>query len=391
MNVLYVSHTAEVSGAERSLFELLSALPDGVRASAASPRGALQQGLAAAGVPTSTIPGTAGSLRLHPLHTPRALAQMWASALHLRRIAREQRAEVVHANSVRAGIILALARPPGVAKIVHIRDCLPPAATSTATTRLLAASATTLIANSRYTADWIRASAPAARVRVVHNGVDLKRWDPAGIDRDGARALLQAPGDESLVLGMVAQLTPWKGHDTAIEALKLLRADGVDARLAVIGSVKFRDRATRLDNEAYVARLRALVHQGGLDERVAWLGERDDVRALMAALDVLLVPSWQEPFGRSLIEAMALQVPVIATAVGGPAEIIRDGHEGLLIQPRSPVALAGAIRRLVEDAHLRQAMGRAGRERVEQAFSADRHAAAVLDVYRESLAAVAGA
>jgi glycosyltransferase involved in cell wall biosynthesis len=389
VNVLYVNHTAAVSGGERSLLELLAALPGGVRASAATPRGPLQRALIDRDIPTATMVGTAGSLRLHPMHTPRALAEMAVSALQLRRAARSQRADAVHANSIRAGVILALARPRHVARIVHVRDCLPPTATSAATMRLLATSATRVIANSRYTASCILQSAPAARVRVVHNGVDLKRWDPARIDRAAARALLGAAAESGLLLGVVGQLTPWKGHDTAIEALGLLRADGVDARLVVVGSAKFRDRATRLDNDAYLARLRALVHDAGLDGRVAWLGEREDVRALMAGLDVLLVPSWQEPFGRALIEAMALRVPVVATEVGGPAEIVRDGREGLLVPPRSPLALARAVRTLADSSQLRLTMGRAGRARVEQGFSSDRHAAAVLDVYRESLEATA--
>lgn len=105
----------------------------------------------------------------------------------------------------------------------------------------------------------------------------------------------------------------------------------------------------------------------------------------MRALDVLLLPSWEEPFGRAVIEAMAMEVPVIATNVGGPPEIIRDGREGFLLAPREPRAWADAIRSLTEIPRRLQ-MGRAGRRRVEQAFTVERHVAAMLDLYERAIA-----
>ena len=189
-----------------------------------------------------------------------------------------------------------------------------------------------------------------------------------------------------MLLGVVAQLSPWKGQDTAIEALRLLCRDGVDAHLLLIGSAKFVARATRFDNEAYVARLRSLIADAGLEDRVSWLGEREDVVELVRALDALLLPSREEPFGRAVIEAMALEVPVLATSVGGPAEIISDGREGYLLAPGEPAAWAAAVRRIAEQPQLRRELGRAGRERAREAFGLDRHAEAMLEVYRRASA-----
>ncbi|HTR88682.1 MAG TPA: hypothetical protein VMG62_01065, partial [Solirubrobacteraceae bacterium] len=110
MRVLYVNHTAEVSGSERSMLSLLAALPESVQACVATPPGALDEAVRALGLAVTPIASTTGSLRLHPLHTPRALAEMSRAALQLHGAARRQRAEVVHANSIRAGIELALAR-----------------------------------------------------------------------------------------------------------------------------------------------------------------------------------------------------------------------------------------------------------------------------------------
>jgi glycosyltransferase involved in cell wall biosynthesis len=272
-----------------------------------------------------------------------------------------------------------------VPRAVHVRDTLPPGAVTTATMRAIAATATVVIANSAYTAESVRAAAPGAKVEVVHNPVDLRRWDPKRIDRVHARARLRDVRPRSMLLGVVAQLTPWKGQDTAIEALRLLRDAGVDAHLLLIGSAKFVAASTRFDNAAYVADLETKVAELGLQSRVSFLGEREDVPELVAALDALLLPSWSEPFGRALIEAMALQVPVVATAVGGPPEILTDGLEGFLVAPRSPEALAEAVRRLAVDPRRARAMGLAGRARVEGAFGLDRHVARILDIYELAL------
>ena len=393
MNVLYVNHTGTLSGGERSLLILLEGLPAEVRPLVATPRGPLAAAVERLGLASTRITGTAGSLRLHPLHTPQALAELSLAAAQVRRAARRHGAALAHANSIRAGIVLGLARLSPAASVVHVRDCLPPGPVSRATMRLIGATATTVVANSRYTASSVRAAAPAARVEVVYNPVDLVRFDPVRIDRANARARLREDlgeaGERRLLLGVVAQISPWKGQDTAIEALRLLVADGVDAHLLLIGSAKFLARATRFDNEAFVARLRGLIAGAGLEDRVSWLGEREDVPELMRALDILLLPSREEPFGRALIEAMALGVPVLATNVGGPAEIVQDGVEGYLLPPLEPAAWAAAIRALHEDPALGARLGQAGRRRVEQAFTVERHVSAMLDLYARALTAKA--
>jgi glycosyltransferase involved in cell wall biosynthesis len=384
VKVLYVNHTAAVSGAERSLLELIAALPERVQPRLAAPGGVLSEQAERLSIPTVPISATAGSLRLHPLHTPVALGEMVAAAVGLRRSIREFDPTLIHANSVRAGLVLGLAHPQATT-VVHVRDCLPPGRLSSATLRLISATATTVVANSEYTAEAVRRAAPKARVEVVHSPVDLERWDPAQTDRVHARAQLAEVRSRALLLGVVAQLTPWKGQDTAIEALHLLRKQGVDAHLVLIGSAKFVAGSTRFDNTAYVENLKARVRELRLQDRVSWLGERDDVVELVAALDVLLLPSHEEPFGRAVIEGMALEVPVVATNVGGPPEILTDGREGYLVAPRSPTAWAEAIR-LAGNPSLRRQMGRAGRLRVEEAFSLDHHVTSMLGVYDRALA-----
>jgi L-malate glycosyltransferase len=386
VRILYVNHTAQVSGSERSLLTLLEALPPGVEPRLAAPPGRLTGMVERLGIPVSAIAGTAGSLRLHPVHTPRALAEMSVAALQVHRAARLHNADVVHANSIRAGIELGIARVAPAAAVVQVRDCLPPGKATRATMRLIARTADLVVANSNYTAESVRCSAPSARLEVVYPAIDLTRFDPARIDRAAVRARLAAAGARGALLGVVAQLSPWKGQKTAIETLRLLRDAGIDAHLLLIGSAKFVARSTRFDNNAYVASLRRLTEQAGLEDRVSWMGERDDVPELVRALDVLLLPSEEEPFGRALLEAMALEVPVLATSSGGPPELVRDGREGYLLPPDEPAAWERAVRRIIESPDRGRELGRAGRGRIVEAFDVKDHVEAMLEIYRRTLA-----
>jgi glycosyltransferase involved in cell wall biosynthesis len=386
LNVLYVSHTGRVSGAELSLLDLLTSLPDSVRPTLACPEPGPLAGLAAGrGLRTVTIAGTAGSLKVSPRTTPRAVGELALAAGRLARLAVALRADLVHANSVRAGLAAVpagrLTRRPVV---VHVRDRLPRGRLADASLRVAARGGTVLLANSRFTADGVTAVVPRARVRIVHNPVDLVRFDPAREDRGRARTALDLPPD-GFVAGVVGQITPWKGQLEALQAVALLAGRHPGLRLVVAGETKFVDAATRYDNRAYLARLRTTIERLGLGDRVRLLGERDDVPAVLRALDALLVPSWAEPFGRVVLEGMAMGVPVLATRVGGPAEIITDGEDGLLLVPGAPERWAEALERLIGDGDAREALGAAGRRRAAD-FTAERHVAAVLAAYEASTA-----
>ena len=182
---------------------------------------------------------------------------------------------------------------------------------------------------------------------------------------------------------MVAQLTPWKGQADAIRVVGLLADSRPELRLLFVGSVKFSSRATRFDNVGYVESMKRLIDDLGLGNRVMFLGEREDVPEVLRALDVVLAPSWEEPFGRSVGEAMAMGLPVVATDVGGPAELISDGRDGLLVPPRQPELWASAVKTLIEDGPLRESMGRAARTRALSMLDAREHVREMLSLYSD--------
>lgn len=380
MNVLFVNHTAQVSGGERSLLAMLRGVSPTVNAIVACPDGPLVQHLEGLGIQHATIPGTDGSLRLHPVRTPLALLEMTRAAAAVVRLARRHSATVIHANSIRAGLISTGARHlGGPPTLVHLRDRLPKGRLSSLTLRTIG-HADAVIANSVYTAESLREAGVSRKAMVLGNPVELARFDPHQVDRHEARATL-AIADEDFVATVLAQITPWKGQEEAIRAVALVRRHHPCVKLLLVGSAKFVSRSTRYDNIAYLERLRSLVTELGLRDHVRFVGEREDVPAVLRATDTLLVPSWEEPFGRSIVEAMAMGVPVVATTVGGPPEIITDGHDGLLRPPRRPEAWASALMALIERSDWREEIAATGRRRA-QAFSLTDHADALVELYR---------
>jgi glycosyltransferase involved in cell wall biosynthesis len=128
--------------------------------------------------------------------------------------------------------------------------------------------------------------------------------------------------------------------------------------------------------------LESLVRELGIVDFVSFLGVRNDVPELFAAADSVLMPSLNEGFPRTAIEAMAAGKPVIATRVGGTPEAIVDGTTGLLVPPKDAEALSGAIVRLVNDAELQAKLGKAGRERAEKNYSVDKYISRLDEMYR---------
>ena len=386
MNILYVDHTSLVSGAQRALLDLVGGLPSTVHPTIMCPPGALADMARDLGVRVVQFSGTSGSLRLHPWHTFKAAGEITLSALALKRTANKVQADVVHANSLRAGLMAGCARSlGGPPTVVHIHDALPPSPSAEMVRRLIRATADGVITISDYTSENFATDGERNRIHMLFNPLDVARFDPTAMTKAQARSALGLRQDSTLV-GLVAQITPWKGHDTAIRALHLLRDRHPEARLLVIGEPKFVDKAARYDNISFERWLHTLVGALGLEERVEFWGERDDVTTVMRALDVLVAPSWEEPFGRSVIEAMALETAVIATDVGGPAEYIEHGVDGLVLGPRDVQRWAVALDRLLGDVPLREEIARHGSSKARSRFDHRDYVSSVLKVYDEVVA-----
>ena len=210
------------------------------------------------------------------------------------------------------------------------------------------------------------------RIFIIPNGIsdfDRSAITPASKIREELGIGPQTP----LVVA-ATRLAPEKAVDSLVDAMAQLRTRHPTACCAIAGEGSER---TALANR--IAHL-------GLGESVRLLGFRNDVGSLIAACDVFVLPSVNEPFGLVLLEAMALSKPVVSTAAGGPLEIVEEASTGLLVAPRRPDALADAIGRLLSDRPAAQEMGRRGRLHFEKHYTAGAMAAATAAVYRRAVA-----
>lgn len=381
MRILYVDHTSLVSGAQWALLDLIAGLPDGVDPVIMCPPGPLAEMAVERGATHLGYPGTSAGLRLHPLHTSRAMAGAVRSIRAIRRAGRTG-IDIVHANSLRAGLLAGRGRRSGAPPlIVHVHDVLPPGWTSVIIRRALQRGSDAAIAVSEYVARNYAGAVGRARVHVLYNPLDLERFDPSRLGRSEARQSLGRDFDEPLV-GLVAQITPWKGHDLAIRAMAEVRRRHPRARLLIAGESKFVGRTTRYDNRRFERQLRTLVRDLALRDHVEFVGEVRDVSALIRALDVSLAPSWEEPFGRSVMESMALETYTIATAVGGPREFLSDGADGRTLDPHDVAAWADAIGSALADRELRLEVGRRASEKVRRRFDRSAYVDQVVELYR---------
>ena len=376
--VLYLNHSAQMSGAEASLRALLKGLRQ----------------IDAPFEPFIALPGDgpfATELReenwnvsfapLRRLQRPRGVIDGMASLLHVLqtaphicRLVDKSGAALIHSNSTTAHLVGGVAaertnRPA----LWHCRDLI----SLERIAPQLAAKATRVVAISGCVASQLeRDGVPPQKISIVYNGLDPEQWRCKENSR--LRETLGVPED-AFIFGIVGQLVPWKNHADFIEAAaKLVEQDGMEnVRFVSIGGDLFGE------HQDYIEDLRALVKQHDLTERFNFIPRQSDAVDAISALDCLVHPAGDEPFGRVLMEAMSLEIPVIAVNQNGPMEIVTHGHDGLLVKPHAPDELAEAMTRVFRERDLRENLSHNGRATVIEKFHIADHAAQIEALYRE--------
>jgi len=206
---------------------------------------------------------------------------------------------------------------------------------------------------------------------VIPNGVDAKQFSPNPAVRSAVRAKLAA-GSDTIVVGTVGRLDPIKDHVTLLRAADLALRKGLDLKLVIVGEGP--QRAT-LENE-----LSGAPH---LASRTVLTGESKNVADWLNSFDIFILPSLSEGMSNTLLEAMAVGVAPIATAVGGNREVVEHGHSGLLVPPGDAEQISDLIVQLTADAERLKALGRSARERVERQFSIERMVKRYGEMYSE--------
>ncbi len=294
---------------------------------------------------------------------------------------RREKIDLVHTNMevvLQSGLAARLA---GVPSVYHVRG------TSFATPRLVCDAVVKAI---NHLSDEIIVISSAVgkifyergirdKVSVIFNSLDPTAFDEVDAAAREALRLELTGGSDAPLVATVGRINPRKGLECFINAVALVASRQKDVRFAIVG-----DTADSSE-ETYLKTLREQADSLGLDGRLVFAPARRNIVELMSAIDLFVMTSINEGFGRVIIEAMAAHRPVVASEVGGIPDIIEDGITGRLVPSDQPKAFASAISELLANSDLSQRMGEAGRQRVETHFSDAAQLPSILKVYRRVL------
>ncbi len=294
---------------------------------------------------------------------------LWVKTINrLVQLIKSKKIQIIHSNGSRAtifgGIAARLTKTPLIwhVRIVNSDKLLD---------RLLARLASKIIVISKAVSrrfNWLKNKED--KIVLVYNGIDLERFKPnVGIRKVRGESL----SSKTPMVVTVGRLDWYKGHKYLLEAAEKIVQTLPDARFLIVGDGEYRKR---LENQ---------VKQLNLDENVIFTGNRKDIPEILAGIDLFVLSSVSEGFGRAVAEAMACAKTVVATKAGGLSEVVEDGITGRLVSPKNSTALAEAIIELLKDKKKAENMGIAGRKRVEKLFSIERNVKSIEELYEKIL------
>jgi glycosyltransferase involved in cell wall biosynthesis len=381
LRVVYLDHVARLSGAEIALLRLLEHLSEVNAHVILGEDGPLARRLSEAGISVEVLPVAAAvrDLRRDAVHpgtiSPSVLAGAAAYTVRLARRLHRLRPDLVHTNSLKAGVYGSVAaRAARLPVVWHVHDRI-------ASDYLPASSATVVRWMVRHLAGGVIANSNATMASLgTERGGPVRSVVPSIIPSPRPLPGPRRSGAGPTTFGMVGRIAPWKGQDLFLRAFAQAFPGGGE-RAVLVGSAMFGE-------DAYEAELIKLVDHLDLGARVEFRGFRDDVFGELASFDVLVHASLiPEPFGQSVLEAMASGLAVIAADAGGPAEIIVDGVNGRLFASTDPISLAQAMRELAGQQSERARLGAAAVAAAERCNPAS-VTAQVMDLYASVLAVV---
>lgn len=365
--VLFVSTSTTLGGAEKTLYSLATLL-DPKRfpvagAVSLKPAGVYAERLQALGVPIRSL-----GLRGRPgLKEVRSLC----------RIIEEHKPDLVHALMYQAIQLCRLAkrRLGGGFKLVSSPrvSYRTRSALTLLLDRLLKNSDDLLISECDSSRDYLvkRLGYSPDKVRTVYNGVDIAQWPVSKVERHEKRLGLRL-GKDDILVGSVGRLDAQKAQGVLVEAVARLK-NRHPVKCVIIGDGPKR------------ASLEAQVRRRGLEKHVWLLGERDDVTAWLSSFDLFALPSLWEGLPNALLEAMAMGLPVVASAVDGVGEVVKDDENGLLVHPKDPGLLADKLAALAGDPQARARLGGAAKRTIAERFTLLRMIADYEAAYSEVL------
>ncbi|MBU2540551.1 MAG: glycosyltransferase family 4 protein [Candidatus Omnitrophica bacterium] len=354
-NILYITESAVLGGAEISLFELITNL-DRERFNPfiiCSEEGPLIEKFNQWQIPNAVI----------PLYRVRQISfwRFLKSVKELVKFLKTNEIKLVHTNSTRANFLGALAaRIVRVPVVWHVRNLVAPSLfidLEKYFTFLPAA----IITNSHATAK--RFPHAQKKVTVIYNGLDLRVFNP-GISKDTLHKEFNI-SLKTKIVAVVGRLGPGKGQEVFLQAVSLLKEKVQDVKFFIVGSAGY-EKDVPIEES-----LKTQIKSLGLEKDVIFTGFRKDRSEVMASIDILVSPEsiTGQAFGKVLAEAQATGVPVIVTDAGAASEVVEKDATGILVPMRDATSLAEAIKFLLDNEELSNKMGQAGRARAEKLFN----------------------
>jgi len=294
---------------------------------------------------------------------PRKKGVDWLYALRLSKFIKSQRIDIIHAHNFTAWFYAGLAGFLSDKKVVYTEHDNSYASSRHVRliSNLLKRKTAKVITVSQNVKSTFEKYSGVKEVEVVYNGIDKDVFKPVDIAEKNLRRKQYGFSENDILLGMVGRIDKLKNQRCLIEVLpELIGKFGQNTKLILIGDGCLKES------------LQGKVKNMHLDKNVNFMGERSDIAGLLPVLDVFLLPSLAEGLPVSVIEAMACGLAIVASRVGGIPELIQDGENGILIDPKKKEDLLQAIIKLLNDKEQRQIMGQRARNKFIESFSLDR-------------------
>ena len=376
--ILYLNSASYITGAENSLLDLMANLDRVLYQPLLliPSQGLFSEYSQKAGIPVEflkSIPPPGGRAR----DTYRTL---FYNAIVIAQLVKRLRIDLIHANSPRVAYHSGLAaRIAGVPHITHVRDYSNSPFFSPYKAFFLNSISDRFIVISKATRSAITRHrlVQDQKIRLIYNG--LSSIMPS-YDISQKQQLRREFGmdDRFPLLAVVGNISNLKGQEEVIQCLPSILAHYPNARLLLVG------QPIDADGQAYLGRLKELIHSLGLEEHIIFTGFRSDVLLIIASIDCLIhTPTLPEAFGRVLLEASAQEIPIVASNIGGIGEIVLDGETGILVRPGQSNEIANAVCSLLSDHNLCIRLGQAAGKRVRRDFTITRYVSQIQAVYEE--------
>jgi len=342
---------------------------------ACAPGGALIDLVQRHGMEVKTFPSLVQPL--HPLKDFQAILDLTGHLM-------TKRYQVVHTHNSKAGFIgrlaAKLARVPVIVHTVHgfaFHGQEPPWRRSLfrSLERLASHWCDQMIFISQPLIDWAVSEGIGCtgKMATIYSGIEMERFHPVSVQEKHRLRAKWGLHEGDAVIGMVSKLWEGKGHAFLLRAFKEIKEEKPQAKLVIVG-------------EGYLMEsLKTLASRMELSEAVIFTGFLEDVPQIIATFDLAVLPSYFEGMGRVLLEAMAMEKPVVGTRVGGIPDLIEEGLNGYLVSPGNEKELAGAVLKILNDQDLALKMGQAGRKKMTERFSAESMVRSIEEVYIELL------